>query len=142
MELEWRIAVVVAALVVGTVVWLAVQRGRGVLKPTAAEAGLPMAVAHLAGERLTLVQVSSEYCTSCVRGARIWRDAIADQPGIGFAEIDAADHMDMVRELGILTTPTTLVYDDGGLLRGRVAGAPTPRAAAAVLAPEQDGVLR
>lgn len=142
------------ALVVGGAAWFVVQRGRGTLTSATAESGVPQAVAHLAGERITLVQVSSEHCASCARGARIWREAIAgeggevgavgerDRAGAAFVEIDAADHMDLVRELGIMTTPTTLVYDGDGVLRGRVAGAPTPRAALAVLAPEQDGALR
>jgi thiol-disulfide isomerase/thioredoxin len=141
-DLEWRIAVMLAALVVGGIGWLVLQRGRGTLRDAAAEGRLPEAVAHLAGERLSLVQVSSEHCTACVRGARILREAIADQAGTTFTEIDASDHMDLVRELGIMTTPTTLVYDGDGALRGRITGAPTPKAALAALTHEQDGVLR
>jgi hypothetical protein len=144
-DLEWRIAVMVVALAVALIGWLVLQRGRGSLTPAtpaAAGSALPEAVAQLAGDRLTLVQVSGRHCTSCVRGARIWHEAIADQSGVAFVEIDADDHMDLVREHGIMTTPTTLVYDRDGALQGRLSGAPTPRAARAVLTSEQDGALR
>lgn len=132
---------VVAALVVGFAAWALVQRGRGVLRPAGVAVAVPTAVTHLRGEHLTLVQISSEHCSACVRGARVWRESIADRPGVGFAEIDASEHMELVRELGILTTPTTLVYDRDGALLGRVAGALTPSAANAVLV-SPDGVSR
>lgn len=141
-ELEWRVAAVVVALAAGFLAWWLVQRGRGVLKTSPTGPAIPTAVAHLAGERLTLVQVSSEHCSACVRGARVWRDSIENQPGLAFVEVDAADHMALVRDLGILTTPTTLVYDGAGRLSGRVTGAPTPKAATAVVEPDQDGALR
>ena len=140
MELEWRIAVLVLALAAAGIGWRLLQRSRGVLRPAARAGGVPADVAHLAGERLTLVQVSSEHCSSCARGARVWREVAHHEPDVAFVEIDADDHMDLVRELGILTTPTTLVYDGGGQLRGRVTGAPTPRAARAALERE-DGVV-
>jgi len=141
-DLEWRIAVMLVALAVVLIGWWVLQRGRGSLMTTRAGGALPAAVAELAGERLTLVQISGRHCTSCVRGARIWREAIADKTGVAFVEIDADVHMDLVRELGIMTTPTTLVYDRDGTLHGRLTGAPTPSTARAVLTAEQDGVLR
>ncbi len=129
-----------AALAVGGIGWLLLQRGRGVLRTATVRAALPTAVAPHAGERLTIVQVSSEHCSSCGLGARVWRKAVAEQPGVTFAEIDAVDHMDLVRDLGILTTPTALLYDGAGVLRGRVTGAPTPKAAADAVATAEVGV--
>ncbi len=133
---------VVLALALGFLGWWVAQRSRGVLRATPVGGAIPTAVAHLAGERLTVLQVSSEHCSACLRGARVWREAIGGGLGVGFAEIDASDHMDLVRELGILTTPTALVYDGAGQLRGRVTGAPTPRAATDALERAQNGALR
>lgn len=129
-----------AALSVAGIGWLLLQRGRGVVRAATVQAALPTAVADHAGERLTVVQVSSEHCSSCGLGARVWRKAIDEQPGVAFVEIDAADHMELVRDLGVLATPTALLYDGAGVLRGRVTGAPTPKAAAAAVAPAHVGV--
>jgi hypothetical protein len=45
-------------------------------------------------------------------------------PGIVHVEIDAEHHLDAVRRLGILRTPTTLVLDAAGREVARAAGAP------------------
>jgi hypothetical protein len=45
-------------------------------------------------------------------------------PGVEHLEIDAEHHLDLVRRLGILRTPTTLVLDGAGSEVARAAGAP------------------
>jgi len=49
-------------------------------------------------------------------------------------EIDAAEYLDLTRQLGILRTPTTLVLDSGGAIRARVSGQPRMGEIVAVLA--------
>ena len=39
-------------------------------------------------------------------------------------DIDAEDHLELVRELNILSTPTTLILDSRGHEVGRAVGAP------------------
>ena len=40
-------------------------------------------------------------------------------------EVDAESHLELVRQVGILRTPTTLVLDPRGVEVARAAGAPT-----------------
>lgn len=139
MDLGGRLALLVAALVVAAGAWAWVQSRRGRLRSVRGAEAIPAAWREHAGQQLTLVQLSSRHCSACVRSARVWSDALAARSGIGFVEVDAEQHLDLVRELGVLTTPTTLVYDGDGSLRGRVTGAPTPRQATAVLSDEPIG---
>ena len=45
-------------------------------------------------------------------------------PGVVHIEIDAEHHLDLVRRLDVLRTPTTLVLDDAGNEIARASGAP------------------
>ena len=45
-------------------------------------------------------------------------------PGVAHVEIDAEQHLDVVRRLGVVRTPTTLVLDAAGREVARAAGAP------------------
>ena len=44
--------------------------------------------------------------------------------GVEHVEIDAEHHLDLVRRLGVVRTPTTLVLDARGREVSRAAGAP------------------
>ncbi|HTJ69335.1 MAG TPA: thioredoxin family protein [Actinospica sp.] len=76
------------------------------------------------GERATLVQFSSAFCAPC-RAARVVLAKVAeDVDGVAHYDIDAEAHLDLVRELGILRTPTTLVLDPAGRETARAGGVP------------------
>jgi thiol-disulfide isomerase/thioredoxin len=76
------------------------------------------------GERATLVQFSSAFCAPC-RTTRVLLSHVAEaEPGVTHIEIDAEHHLELVRRLGILRTPTTLVLDAAGRELTRAAGAP------------------
>lgn len=77
------------------------------------------------GERATFVQFSSAFCAPCRATRRVLSDVAALVPGVVHHEIDAEHHLDVVRALGILRTPTTLVLDSRGVEVARAAGAPT-----------------
>lgn len=142
MDLGGRVALLVAVLTLAFGAWALIRASRGRLRPEQRSATLPQAWAQGGGSALTLVQVSSARCSACVHSARVWRAALADRPAVAFVEVRAEDHLDLVRELGILTTPTTLVYDGDGALRGRVTGAPSPAQATAALQHEPMGASR
>ncbi|QNP68918.1 thioredoxin family protein [Streptomyces roseirectus] len=76
------------------------------------------------GERATLVQFSSAFCAPCRATRRTLGEVAAMVPGVAHIEIDAEQHLDLVRELGILKTPTVLVLDAGGHVVRRAAGQP------------------
>ncbi|MFD7130718.1 TlpA family protein disulfide reductase [Streptomyces sp. NPDC059894] len=76
------------------------------------------------GERATLVQFSSAFCAPCRATRRILGEVSGMVPGVRHVEIDAEARLDLVRELGILKTPTVLVLDAGGRVVRRAAGQP------------------
>jgi hypothetical protein len=45
-------------------------------------------------------------------------------PGVRHLDIDAEHHLELVRELGIMRTPTTLILDKRGREVRRAVGAP------------------
>ncbi|MBO7940273.1 TlpA family protein disulfide reductase [Streptomyces antibioticus] len=76
------------------------------------------------GERATLVQFSSAFCAPCRATRRILGEVAVMVPGVAHIEIDAEEHLDLVRELDILKTPTVLVLDAGGRVVRRATGQP------------------
>jgi thiol-disulfide isomerase/thioredoxin len=76
------------------------------------------------GERATLVQFSSAFCAPCRATRRILTEVADVVPGVVHVEVDAEHHLEVVRRLGILRTPTTLVLDASGQEVARAAGAP------------------
>jgi thiol-disulfide isomerase/thioredoxin len=87
------------------------------------------------GERATLLQFSSAFCAPCRATRRVLEDVAAIVPGVLHVEVDAEHHLDLVRRLGVLRTPTTLVLDPHGREVSRAAGAPTKQAVIASLGP-------
>jgi thiol-disulfide isomerase/thioredoxin len=81
--------------------------------------------ANQLGERATFVQFSSAFCAPCRATRRILENVVSRTPGVTHIEIDAEHHLDVVRRLGILRTPTTLILDGDGREIFRAAGAPT-----------------
>jgi thiol-disulfide isomerase/thioredoxin len=76
------------------------------------------------GERATLVQFSSAFCAPCRATRRILGEVAGVVPGVTHIEIDAEAHLDLVRELDILKTPTVLVLDADGRVVRRATGQP------------------
>ncbi|MGA5730139.1 TlpA family protein disulfide reductase [Streptomyces seoulensis] len=76
------------------------------------------------GERATLVQFSSAFCAPCRATRRTLAEVARMVPGVAHVEIDAEARLELVRELGILKTPTVLVLDAGGAVVRRAQGQP------------------
>ncbi|WP_189944011.1 TlpA family protein disulfide reductase [Streptomyces aurantiogriseus] len=76
------------------------------------------------GERATLLQFSSAFCAPCRATRRVLGEVAGMVPGVTHVEIDAEAHLDLVRELGILKTPTVLVLDADGRIVRRATGQP------------------
>lgn len=85
------------------------------------------------GERATLLQFSSAFCAPCRATRRVLADVAGMVPGVRHIEVDAEQHLDLVRRVGVLRTPTTLVLDAEGREVSRAAGAPTKQAVIASL---------
>lgn len=91
-------------------------------------------IEHDLGTRATLLQFSSAFCAPCRATRRILSDVAGLVDGVEHVEIDAEHHLDLVRRLGILRTPTTLVLDEHGREVTRAQGAPTKEQVLAALA--------
>ena len=112
------------------------HRVRGVVAEAAPEPGVldGHELAAGLGERATLLQFSSAFCAPCRATRRILADVAAVVPGVTHVEVDAEHHLELVRRLGIVRTPTTLVLDSGGHEVSRAAGAPRKEQVLAALA--------
>ncbi len=76
------------------------------------------------GEKATLLQFSSAFCAPCRATRRTLTEVAEVVPGVEHLEIDAEHHLDLVRALGVMRTPTTLVLDATGREVTRATGAP------------------
>jgi thiol-disulfide isomerase/thioredoxin len=86
------------------------------------------------GERATLLQFSSAFCAPCRATRRILADVAEVVPGVAHVEVDAEHHLEAVRRLGVLRTPTTIVLAADGTEVTRAAGAPRKEQVLAALA--------
>ena len=76
------------------------------------------------GERATLLQFSSAFCAPCRVTRRTLAEVEGMVAGVRHVELDAESHLELVRRLDILRTPTTLVLDSTGAVVKGASGAP------------------
>jgi thiol-disulfide isomerase/thioredoxin len=76
------------------------------------------------GERATLLQFSSAFCAPCRATRRILAEIEDMVDGVRHIELDAESHLELVRRLDILRTPTVLVLDRAGAVVTRASGQP------------------
>jgi len=80
-------------------------------------------VDHALGERATLLQFSSAFCAPCRATRHVLSEVARVVPGVAHVEVDAEHHLELVRRLDVLRTPTTLVLDRDGREVSRASGA-------------------
>src|SRR3989441_2666235 len=118
--------VVCAVVLVAASAYGVIHRQRnGRVRVRGRDGGKRLGVAELGeqlGERATLVQFSSAFCAPCRATRRVLGEVAGMVPGVTHVEIDAEDHLDLVRELDILKTPTVLVLDSDGRVVRRTTG--------------------
>lgn len=96
-------------------------------------------VGHELGERATLLQFSSAFCAPCRAARRVLGEVADLVPGVAHVEIDAEHNLELVRRLGIMRTPTTLVLDAAGHEVTRAQGLPSKTQVLAALAGVEGG---
>jgi thiol-disulfide isomerase/thioredoxin len=123
-----RVFLLIAILIVATVLGVVWRTRSG--RPTAPRTDRPPIEADLLsslgvnGNRVTLLQFSSAFCAPCRATRRILEQVAATVPGVTHVDVDAESHLDAVRALGVVRTPTTLLVDGTGRVRNRVVGQP------------------
>lgn len=101
-------------------------------EPESVLAGTPWATEL--GERATLLQFSSAFCAPCRTTRHVLAHVAERTDGVTHLEVDAEQHLDLVRRLGVMRTPTTLVLDARGREHTRASGAPRREQVEAALA--------
>lgn len=96
---------------------------------TAADIGRPL------GPRATLVQFSSAFCAPCRATRVLLADVAGRTDGVAHVDIDAESHLDLVRALGVLRTPTVFVLGADGAIAARASGQPRRADVLGALAP-------
>ncbi|QXJ23941.1 thioredoxin family protein [Actinomadura graeca] len=129
--------IAVAVLAAATVFGLVRRRRDGVLRARR-EDGVtevlgPGELGADLGERATLLQFSSAFCAPCRATRRVLGDVAGMVEGVAHIELDAESHLDLVRRLNIVRTPTVLVLDAAGRVVQRASGAPRKADVIAVL---------
>jgi thiol-disulfide isomerase/thioredoxin len=76
------------------------------------------------GAKATLVQFSSAFCAPCRTTRRVLGEVAGMVDGVAHVELDAEAHLELVRRLNVVRTPTVLVLDEAGRVVRRAAGAP------------------
>lgn len=123
--------VAVAALVVATGLGLVWRSRNGVLRARPERrdvaAGERLGEPELGtglGERATLVQFSSAFCAPCRATRRVLTEVADMLEGVRHVELDAESHLDLVRRLNVLRTPTVFVLNAKGEIIRRGSGLP------------------
>jgi thiol-disulfide isomerase/thioredoxin len=76
------------------------------------------------GDRITFLQFSSEFCSTCKSTARIFEELENTSEDVLHIEVDITNRLDLANKFNILQTPTTLVLDKRGIVQSRIGGAP------------------
>ena len=100
------------------------QRRAGVIKRKKRLRLSPAELGSDYGDRATIVQFSTTFCSSCRAAKALIKDVVKDQSDIKYLEIDAESNLDLVRKVDIKSTPTTLFLDKDGFEIARATGAP------------------
>ena len=111
------------------------QGRQGVVRRVEVHGALTSAVlGDKRGLHATFVQFSTPMCAKCPPTAVLLKRVAGEQPHVAHIEIDAAERLDLARELGIMRTPTTLILDSDGVVVARMDGAPSEAQAREALA--------
>ncbi|MEW2251809.1 thioredoxin family protein [Streptomyces sp. NPDC058733] len=121
------LVVCVVVLAVASAYGLVQRRRSGRVRVRVRDEGKRLTAEELGGElgeRATLVQFSSAFCAPCRATRRVLGEVSGLVPGVRHLEIDAEAHLELVRALDILKTPTVLVLDAEGRVVRRATGQP------------------
>jgi thiol-disulfide isomerase/thioredoxin len=84
---------------------------------------------------VTLLQFSSAFCAPCRATRRVLGEVVDLLPAVHHVEVDAEAHLDSVRALSVLRTPTVLILDGTGRVVNRASGQPRKADVVAAVAP-------
>jgi thiol-disulfide isomerase/thioredoxin len=118
------LSLLVLILLISTLFGLLYRRKNGVIRK---KRRLHIAEAEFAGrygERVTILQFSTTFCSQCRAAKSLISDVVKDQKDISYLEIDAESNLALVRKVDVRSTPTTIFLDKAGFEIARATGAP------------------
>ena len=116
---------VVLVLAIAFGIWYTRSRGEFRRKKTVNGPKLDASIIGVElGSRVTMVQFSSAFCSPCRATKALLEDMVKTMPDVRYAHIDAESHLELVRQLDIRSTPTTLFLNASGVEVGRAMGTP------------------
>ena len=86
------------------------------------------------GSRATMVQFSSAFCAPCRATHSLLSQMVVPMHDVKHIHIDAESHLELVRQLDIRSTPTTIFVNRDGIEVGRASGTPKREQVIAALA--------
>ena len=117
----------VIVLAIASAYGLWYQRSRGAIRTAKAVPGHRLGADVLGealGSRATMVQFSSAFCAPCRATHALLSQMVLAMEDVKHIHIDAESHLELVRQLDIRSTPTTLFLNSDGIEVGRAAGTP------------------
>ncbi|MCU1482016.1 MAG: thioredoxin [Subtercola sp.] len=75
------------------------------------------------GSTATLLQFSTEFCSTCPATRRMLGEIAARTDGVAHVDVDLTHRGDLANRYRILQTPTTFILDGRGALVARIGGA-------------------
>lgn len=133
------VVVVLATLVIAGIAGALLNarngRVRAARRAPSTELPEPVSAALGTGADVTLVQISTTFCTPC-RHTRALLGPLAERTdGLGHVELDVTHQPEVAEALGVLRTPTTIAYRPDGTELLRVGGVPKAPALLEALRP-------
>ncbi|MCG3749879.1 thioredoxin family protein [Amycolatopsis sp. Poz14] len=121
--------VLLATLVVATAAGLVLRARNGRIraaKPAAQTRTLPAPVSEALDPQsaVTLVQISTTFCTPCRHTRAILSSLAEKTDGLHHVDLDVTVRPEVAQALSVLSTPTTLALDPEGRELLRVSGVP------------------
>ena len=139
-----QIIVLAAVLVLALSIGLLARRGAGRVRASTGSTAAPdrahlLAKVGLNGDGPTVLHFSAGWCGPCAAVRRVVSSTISEladspRPPVD-VELDIDAHPAIAKELGVLSLPTTFIFDAAATERFRISGVPSAADLRTALAP-------
>lgn len=77
------------------------------------------------GQRVTIMQFSSAFCSPCKATAQIITNLVKDMSDVVYTQIKSEENLKLIEKFDIKSTPTVVFFNGHGMEVGRAVGTPT-----------------
>ena len=126
---------IIAALATAAAIGAVLNRRSGVLREADGETPLDTSDLGLSQTGPTVVHFSADWCGPCASVRRVVDQVCAEVPDVSHVEIDIDAQPVAAKRLGVLSLPTTFIFDADGRQRYRSTGVPKAADLRTVLQP-------